>query len=394
MGYMQKSFCFSLYRLSTESMASASLSDGHDDLECSVCRELFTEPKLLPCGHLLCRHCLVDWMKIRRGAGCPLCRCAIIEEEQRALQSLEDIADGFPTDLAMEELVEAQRLLNEGHDCCVCEDVAATALCLNCGDMLCKACKEAHENLLMTQSHIVEDLSSLTAEKLAANRQSTCEAHPDETTEFYCPTHDASICLLCASSKHRNCPEVEDLEEKAEEARAKLSELAATLSAKETELERAISQLDQHLQDTREHTQASIAEMEVTYDRLESAVKACRRRLKELARSTCSDVKDSVHVAKACLMQRQGKLTSHKRAIQRAEGMKRRHALIDMTSAMQTCVAKLDCSATLPASAKVSTVTIVIDPREVSSMALDLGTLGKVNRISFKTVADMRKVMY
>ena len=155
-----------------------------------------------------------------------------------------------------------------------------------------------------------------------------------------------------------------------------MAELAATLSAKGTELERTISQLDQHLQDTETRTRNAIAEIESTCDRLESAVNACRCRLKEVARSTCSDVKDSVHAAKACLMQRQGKMTSHKRAIQRAEGMKRRHALIDMTSAMQTCVAKLDCSATLPASVKVSTVTIVIDP--VSYTHLTLPTMAVV----------------
>ena len=38
---------------------------------------------------------------------------------------------------------------------------------------------------------------------------------------------------------------MKDLEEKAEEARAKLEELAATLSPRQTELERGISQLDQ-----------------------------------------------------------------------------------------------------------------------------------------------------
>ena len=98
-------------------MASASVSVKPDETECSFCHELFTEPKLLLCGHLLCRHCLVDWMKTQQEAHCPLCRCAIIEEEQRALQSLEDIADGFPTDLAMEELVEAQRLLRRTLEC-------------------------------------------------------------------------------------------------------------------------------------------------------------------------------------------------------------------------------------------------------------------------------------
>ena len=368
--------------------------ESNEDV-CSTCHELFTEPKLLPCGHLLCRRCLVDWMKTQQEARCPLCRCAIIEEEQRELQSLEDIADRFPTDLAMEELVEAQRLLNEGHDCCVCEDVAATCLCLSCGDMLCETCKKAHGKLSALKHHVVEDLSSLTAEKVVAKRQSTCEDHPVETAELYCPTHGASICLLCASSKHRNCPEVKDLEEKAEEARAKLAELAATLSAKGTELERAISQLDQHLQDTETRTRNAIAEIESTCDRLESAVNACRCRLKEVARSTCSDVKDSVHAGKTCLLQRRGKMTLHQRAMQRVEGMKTLRKVQTMTSVMQTRMTELDCSTTLPVNAKVvSTVTITIDPQVVSTIERGLSELGKVQVVPAKTVTGVKEVIY
>ena len=61
---------------------------------------------------------------------------------------------------------------------------------------------------------------------------------------------------------------MKDLEEKAEEARAKLEELAATLSPRQTELERGINQLDQDFQDTAKHNQASIAEMEAKFDSL------------------------------------------------------------------------------------------------------------------------------
>ena len=61
-----------------------------------------------------------------------------------------------------------------------------------------------------------------------------------------------------------------------EEARAVLAELAAMLSAGETELGTAISQLDQQLRETEKRTRAAIAEMEATCDRLESAIKACR----------------------------------------------------------------------------------------------------------------------
>ena len=94
---------------------------------------------------------------------------------------------------------------------------------------------------------------------------------------------------------------MKDLEEKVEEARAVLAELAAMLSAGETELGTAISQLDQQLRETEKRTRAAIAEMEATCDRLESAIKACRRRLKELAEIAVSDVKEAVHAGKTCL---------------------------------------------------------------------------------------------
>ena len=90
-----------------------------------------------------------------------------MEPEERGNKSLEDIADGFPTDLAMAALVESDRLLNKGHNCSVCEDVAATSFCLNCGDMLCSTCKKGHGKLSATRHHTVEDLSSLTPDKIA-----------------------------------------------------------------------------------------------------------------------------------------------------------------------------------------------------------------------------------
>ena len=163
---------------------------------------------------------------------------------------MEDIADGFPTDLAMAALVEADRLLNKGHNCCVCEDVAATCFCLNCGNMFCQSCRKVHNKQSLSKHHTVEDLSSLTPDKIAVNRPATCAVRADETCKLFCPTHGVSMCHVCAWSRHRSCPEVKDLEEKVEEARAVLAELAAMLSAGETELGTAISQLDQHLRET------------------------------------------------------------------------------------------------------------------------------------------------
>ena len=361
-------------------MATAAALDEPSNMECTVCHEHFTLPKLLPCGHLLCRHCLVSWLKSQPEANCPLCRCAIVDPKERKGRSLEDIADGFPTDLAMAALVEADRLLSKQHVCRVCVNVAAVSLCLNCGDMFCQFCSTVHKKQSLSKHHKVENLTSLTAEKLAASRPATCGVHDDEISKVYCPTHGASICLLCATTTHRQCPEVTNLETRMEQARAELAKLVAMLSAGETELERAISQLDQQLQDLDKRTQTAVAEIEATADRLESAVKAWRRRLKELALRKCADAKTTVLDRKTLLLQRRGRLTSHKHVTQRVQGFSEYGSFGDMAAVMKTRVHDLDCSSKLPKGATViSRLTLTIDPQAVSRIEQELSQLGQLH---------------
>ena len=132
--------------------------------------------------------------------------------------------------------------------------------------------------------------------------------------------------------------------------------------------------------------------MEATCDRLESAIKACRRRLKELAETAVSDVKKAVHAGKTCLLQRRGKLTSHKRVVERVQETKSRDIVTEMTSVMKTRVHDLDFSVSLPADAKVvSMVTLVIDPEAVAVVERMLAELGQVKAVP-ADVAATRQV--
>ena len=360
-------------------MATAVACDETSDMECTVCHEHFTLPKLLPCGHLLCRHCLITRLKSQPEAKCPLCRCAIVEPHERKDRSLEDIADGFPTDLAMAALVEAHRLLSKQHACRVCVNVAAVSICLTCGDMFCQSCSTMHKKQSVTQHHKVESLASLTVEKLAAYRPATCTVHDDEMSKLFCPTHGVSICFLCATTDHRQCPDVMKLEKRMEEVRAELAELTAMLSAGETELDTAISQLDQHLQDLDKRTQSAVAEIEATADRLESAVKAWRHRLKELALSKCAEAKTAVTAGKTLLLQRRGRLTTHKHVTHRVQGFFTHGSFGDMAALLKTRVYGLDHSATLQAGSKdLSTMILTIDQQPLSRVEHELARLGQI----------------
>ena len=56
----------------------SSLADLRTFITCEICQENFTEPRLLPCNHTFCLHCLEDWEKEKlnnhQDFTCPKCR--------------------------------------------------------------------------------------------------------------------------------------------------------------------------------------------------------------------------------------------------------------------------------------------------------------------------------
>ena len=128
----------------------------------------------------------------------------------------------------------------------------------------------------------VEDLSSMTAERLSANQPAPCGAHGDKPSELFCPAHGAAICHLCASSEHRACPDVTLFDKRVQELRAELSCMSADLRAAEVKLDGAMGRLDRQLEEAEAATTTSLAQIDAACDRLEKAVKECRRRLKEV----------------------------------------------------------------------------------------------------------------
>ncbi|XP_070174152.1 E3 ubiquitin/ISG15 ligase TRIM25-like [Littorina saxatilis] len=366
-------------------MATASLSVEPDEMECSVCHEHFKEPKVLPCGHMLCRHCLVSWLQSQNEALCPLCRCPMIDEKNiKSGNSLADIADNFVTDRAMGALVEARRLLSEQHVCCVCDNVAAVSMCMDCRDMFCQQCTKVHKKQAATKLHNTEELTSLTEEKLAANYRQACAVHSDKLPEVFCPSHKVSVCLRCATTVHRQCPDVKDLEERVGEVRVTLQELTAILTARETNVRRDITRLDQQLTDIDQQKQAAIAELTATFDDIEKAEKAGRQRLNDMIVKTSADEKRSVSDVRNTQLGQQGKLTLHKRLVARSEAIIVRDDVTDMIPDMETLVKDLGCSISSQANAHVtSRIELAIDLAEVTRIKRALLDLGKGTGSSF-----------
>jgi len=188
-----------------------------------VCHEDYTEPKILPCTHLVCRNCVISWLgKGGNQGGCPLCRAPILPPAQQGQGDISTLVDAFLTDLATSAVVESQKALSSRHVCICSDDVEATLFCLQCSINLCKSCAKAHVKIPLLQDHVTEELSSLTAERLASCRQSTCSSHAGRPAELYCTDHKQLICLLCSTSTHRKCSDVEGIGEMAKIKREEL----------------------------------------------------------------------------------------------------------------------------------------------------------------------------
>ncbi|XP_070205289.1 E3 ubiquitin-protein ligase TRIM45-like isoform X3 [Littorina saxatilis] len=362
-------------------MATATAASSADsDTECSVCHELFKNPKLLPCAHVLCRHCLLSWLASNPEALCPLCRGAIADPKEKSkTKGWEEVVDALPDDVAMAALVESTRVLSQDHVCVGCKS-AAVSICLNCNDMMCQACSDLHTKFSVSSHHKVEDLSSMTAEELAASQPDHCSVHTSKPCELFCPTHGAAICHLCASAKHRACPDLTKLAEAADKSREELSQMVTSLLTEEQQLEEAVAALERHLEATEKVVQEAVAEIDMTCDKLENSVKEFRRRLKEMTLDAKAKVKDTVLTVKVTLLDHRGRLTSHRRVVNRTTRGSTNKGMCDVTRALRDRVKDiLDTCGQRRAHLKaVSMFTLIIDAAAVSRIEKELSELGQV----------------
>ncbi|KAL8578215.1 hypothetical protein ACOMHN_040976 [Nucella lapillus] len=98
-------------------MATAAAREVPSEDQCSVCNEVFTQPKLLHCGHLLCGNCLLSCLKSEAEASCPLCHNPVVKDSGKTIK---EFADGLPTDLAVQTLIESQQALSQDRQCQFC----------------------------------------------------------------------------------------------------------------------------------------------------------------------------------------------------------------------------------------------------------------------------------
>ncbi|XP_075061033.1 uncharacterized protein LOC142149608 [Mixophyes fleayi] len=271
------------FSLLLSAMASADL---RQELDCSICLNIYTDPVTLRCGHNFCRVCIDRVLDTQEGSGvytCPECRAEC--QERPALQrniTLCNIVGSFLSTWPDQE--------ETGIFCtyCIHSPVPAAKSCLLCEASLCDNHLRVHSK---SAEHVLSDPTTS-----LGNRK--CSAHK-ELLKYYCTEDAACICVSCTVAGEHQGHQVEMLDEASKKKKEKLRNVLQKLNTKREETEKRV----QRLQERKREDQEKAAGVTETVTAL---FRDIRRQLEDLEKRVLSEIsrqEESVSLSVSDLIQ-------------------------------------------------------------------------------------------
>jgi len=174
-------------------MATATPLD--DITRCPICTEVYADPRMLPCTHTYCLECIRKWSKGRQPGDNITCQLSLCQREFTLPggNGVGDLLNNFfiTTFLRMKELTTAE---SRKGPCEICSGdrttgkKVATALCIECQQILCQTCRGYHEKFRTTATHKIIDLGEGINIEILSDMLpfSNCNKHEKEQLRIYC----------------------------------------------------------------------------------------------------------------------------------------------------------------------------------------------------------------
>ncbi|XP_068129263.1 E3 ubiquitin-protein ligase TRIM39-like [Hyperolius riggenbachi] len=248
-------------------MASAGL---REELECSICLSIYTDPVTLRCGHNFCQGCIHRVLATQEGSGgysCPECREEF--KERSALQrniKLRNIVENFLSTQPGQD--ESQVFCSQ----CFHAPVPAVKSCLLCEVSLCENHLRVHKK---SPEHVLCDPTS-------SPETRKCSIH-QEVLKYYCTEDSSCICVSCCLIGKHKGHQMESLDEASKKKKKKLRDFLQEVMSLREENEKRV----QSLEERRRKAQEKAADETETVTAL---FRDLRRRLEELEKRVLGDL--------------------------------------------------------------------------------------------------------
>ncbi|KAM6957799.1 bloodthirsty-related gene family, member 30 [Aplochiton taeniatus] len=198
---------------------------SEQELTCSICLDLFSEPVSTPCGHNFCQACIGGYWASSAACSCPLCKRHFEERPQLSvnrvfalitnkykethygMQPLQGKATGLPTATGLShggggstnpflgEDVAGSGAVAIPCDLCTGRKQAAVRSCLTCTASYCQEHVQPHHSSAFYASHRLLDPRQ-------ALEGRTCPLH-QRLLEVFCRSCQRCICAICVLEEHR-----------------------------------------------------------------------------------------------------------------------------------------------------------------------------------------------
>jgi len=193
-----------------DEMATAKQLDEYDITECPICTEVYTDPRVLRCGHTFCLKCMEAWsIKKHRGdkVACPHCR----KKFTLPRNGVSDLPKNF---FVANFLSSVESIKTSTCEACGSNKVMniASFYCVECRKKSCSQCQHTHKAI--TSSHRV----GVEGEEM--NEKALLQCMPitscDHKGEIYCCDCKSVVCALCFAELHdgHKCGDVPKVEDK------------------------------------------------------------------------------------------------------------------------------------------------------------------------------------
>ncbi|XP_056406342.1 tripartite motif-containing protein 60-like [Hyla sarda] len=238
--------------------------DLREELSCSICMNVFTDPVTLPCGHNFCQVCISrTWDNQTEGEHtCPECMERFSKRPQvRRNLRMSNIAKSF--------LYTEDKQEEYGVFCtyCIYSYVPAVKSCLMCEASLCNGHLRVHSR---SAHHTLDDL-------LISSGRKMCSVHK-QLLDYYCFQDSCCICASCLENKHKD-HQVEPLEKALAKKKEEFKEVLTTLTRRQEEIDGQLSELHEKMNELRDKAILITNGVRSIFEEVKKTLKALKKQM-------------------------------------------------------------------------------------------------------------------
>ncbi|XP_043086064.1 E3 ubiquitin-protein ligase TRIM39-like [Puntigrus tetrazona] len=227
-------------------MASSS-GPLNEELLCSICLDVFTDPVTAPCGHNFCRTCLNKFWTNTQTCCCPSCKETFSGRPDLKINTtLREVVQHFKEKLYLGR----PEVL-----CDICDERKQKAVksCLTCQSSFCETHLEPHHRVQRLKKHTlinaVENLEDY-----------ICQKH-ERPLELFCRDDQMCVCMSCTEGEHRThntVPIEEESEEKKNQLVQKQTDVQQMIQDRMKKIQEIQHSVEERKRNTEEEKSASV----------------------------------------------------------------------------------------------------------------------------------------